>query len=79
MCVDHDEGIRSSGRVDGLGDEHEDECQDEREDVDPDGIPEKLIAKNADERTADMSPEERARLGGRNAGEAEKKDGRATE
>jgi hypothetical protein len=65
--------------VDGLGQKHEQKRQDEREDVDPDGIPEKLIAKNADERTADVPSEERARLGGRYAGEAEKKDGRATE
>ncbi len=62
MGVQHDQWVGAGGWMDGLGREHEHECQDERQNVDPKRIPKQLKTKNADERTAHVAAEQRARL-----------------
>jgi hypothetical protein len=79
VSVDHNQGIRARGRMNGLGHKHEDESQNESQYIDPNGVAEKLKRKNADERTANVTAEKRAGLGRGCAGKAEQENGGAAE
>ena len=69
MCVNHDQWVGASGRMYGLGYEHENECQNERHDVNPKRIPKQVRTKNADERAAYVATKQRAWLCRGRAGE----------
>ncbi len=79
MAVHHDERIGACRRMNRFGEQHEDEREHFRQRIDPQRITKRLIAEDADQRPAQVTAEEGARLSGRRAREPEQECGRSAE
>ena len=75
MSVDHENGVCAGRRMNGFCQQHESESQRLRERIDPKGVSERLIARDADQGTPEVPAEQRARLSGGRSREAEQDDG----